>query len=206
MRMTNGPARPAFVSLFAIAALLAGSAVALLAQSQDTTIDGRLSSMSGVTLMLTLPDGSLKTVSLLPDTLVLAREASTLDAIKAGDALGVAARRGSDGSLTATSINIFSPELWSRVRKGQWPMQTGEVMTNAQVTDYALGVQGRTLRMMYKDVAATISVPDNARINRLLTERVADLKEGMHLVIRGTMSAEGSLTAGSVMYDLPEKA
>ena len=62
------------------------------------------------------------------------------------------------------------------VRKGQWPMQTGDVMTNAQVTDYALGVQGRMLRMKYEDVVATINVPEGVRINRLVTERVADLK------------------------------
>jgi hypothetical protein len=206
MRMTHRPARAAFVTLTAIAILLVGSAVAVLAQQTDTTIDGKLSSLSGSTLMLTLPDGGLKKVTLLPTTLVLARQPATLDALKAGDALGVSARRESDGSLTANGINIFSPELWNVVRKGQWPMQTGDIMTNALVTDYALGVQGRTLRMMYKDVAATIKVPENVRIIRLLTERIADLKEGMHIYVRGTMSPEGSLAAGSVTFDLPAKA
>ena len=206
MRTTHGPARAALATIFSVALLLAVPSVAVLAQQQDASIDGQLKSISGTTLMLALADGSVKTVNLLPNTLVLARVPSTLEAIKTGDALGVAARRESDGSLTATSINIFSPELWTVVRKGQWPMQTGEVMTNAQVTDYVMGVQGRTLRMMYKDVAATIKVPDNARINRLATERVADLTEGLHVYVRGTMSPEGSIAAGSVTFDLPSKA
>jgi hypothetical protein len=205
MHKIHRPARAAFVSFFAAALFLAGSAM-VLAQGQDTTINGRLAYLSGTTLMLELPDGSLKTVNLLANTLVLAREPAALDSIKPGDALGVAARRGMDGSLTADDINIFSPELWNVVRKGQWPMQSGDVMTNAQVTSYAMGVQGRTLTMKYRDVVANIQVPDNARIDRLITEKVADLKDGMRLYIRGTMSPEGSIAAGSITYNLPGRA
>jgi len=203
MRKTHRPARAAFILLIAIAMLLAGSAVAVLAQGQDVTVNGKVSALSGMTLTLSLADGSLKTVSLLPDTFVLARQAVALEAIKPNDALGVAARRDSDGSLTANSINIFSPELWNRVRKGQFPMQAGGVMTNALVTDYALGVQGRVLRMKFEDLVTSINVPEGIRVTRLLTERVADLKEGMPVIIRATMSAEGGLAAGSVTFDLP---
>ena len=201
MPMTHRPARTAFILLSAVALLLAGSAVAVLAQAQDTSIDGKVSALSGTTLTLTLADGSLKTVNLLSDTFVLAREASTLEAIKPNDALGIAARRESDGSLTANSINIFSPELWNRVRKGQFPMQSGGIMTNALVADNAAGVQGRVLRLKYEDLSTTINVPEGVRVTRLVTERLADLKEGMHVIIRGTMSAEGSLSAGSITID-----
>jgi hypothetical protein len=205
MPMTYRPARTAFIVLFAIALLLAGSAVAVLAQAQDTSIDGQVSALNGNTLTLTLADGSSKAVSLLPDTLVLAREAATLESIKPMETLGVAARRESDGSLTANNINIFSPELWYRVRKGQFPMQSGDVMTNALVTDYVLGVQGRVLRMRYHDLMTTINVPVGARVSRLITEPRADLKAGLHVLIRGTASAQGGLAAGSVIYDLPAK-
>jgi hypothetical protein len=204
MPMTYRPARTAFILLIATA-LLAGSAVAVLAQAQDTSIDGQVSALNGNTLTLTLADGSSKAVSLLPDTLVLAREAATLESIKPMDTLGVAARRESDGSLTANNINIFSPELWYRVRKGQFPMQSGDVMTNALVTDYVLGVQGRVLRMRYHDLMTTINVPVGVRVSRLITEPRADLKEGMHVLIRGTASAQGGLAAGSVIYDLPAR-
>ena len=198
------PARAAFIFLTAIA-MLAGSAVAVLAQAQDVTIDGKVSAMDGMKLTLSMADGATRTVNLKPDTLVLAREPAALEAIKPMDALGVAARRESDGSLTANNINIFSQELWNRVRKGQFPMQSGDVMTNALVTDYVLGVQGRVLKMRYHDLVATIGVPADAHINRLLTERAADLKEGMHVLVRGTTSAQGSLAVGSVIFDLPSK-
>ena len=109
----------------------------------------------------------------------------------------------SDGSLTANGINIFSPELWSRVRKGQFPMQSGDVMTNALVTQYADRVQGRVLYMKYQEGASTISVPDGTQIHRMLTEKLADLKPGMHVVVRGTANQDGSVTASTVSFDLP---
>jgi hypothetical protein len=189
-------------AVFAVAALL-GSAITVLAQAQNGTIDGKVSGVDGMTLTVAVADGSLKTVRLLPDTLVLARETATLDSIKPHDALGVAARREADGSLTATGINIFPPALWDRVRKGQFPMQSGDIMTNALVTDYVLGVQGHVLRMKYQDVVATINVPDLVPINRIVTERSADLKPGMHVLVRGTTNASGSLDAGSVSFELP---
>jgi hypothetical protein len=186
----------------AIAVLLAGSALAASAQGQDTTVGGEISALSGMTLTLTLADNSLKTVNLLPETLVLAREAALLEAIQPNEALGVAARREADGSLTASSINIFPPQLWSRVRKGQFPMQSGDLMTNALVIENALAVQGRVLRLRYEALVTEINVPEGIRITRILTERIADLKEGSRVLIRGTASSDGSLTAGSVTYEL----
>ncbi len=204
MPMTYRPARTAFIFLIA-AAMLAGSAVAVLAQAKDVTIDGRISAVDGMKLTLTMADGATRVISLKADTLVLARQAATVESIKPMDTLGVAARRESDGSLTANNINIFSPELWNRVRKGQFPMQSGDVMTNALVTDYVLGVQGHVLRMRFHDLVTTINVPAAIRVNRLVTERVADLKVGTPVIIRGTMSAEGALAVGSVTIDLPSQ-
>ena len=195
------PARTALVFRAAITVLLAGSAVAVAAQGQDTTVEGEIYALSGMTLTLTLADSSLKTVNLLPETLVLAREEALLEAIQPNDALGVAARREPDGSLTASSINIFSPQLWSRVRKGQFPMQSGDLMTNALVIENALAVQGRLLHLRYEALVTEINVPEGVRITRILTERIADLKEGLRVLIRGTTSADGSLSAGSVSFE-----
>lgn len=205
MPMNYRPARTALIFLV-VAMLLAGSAVAVLAQAQDVTIDGKVSAMAGMKLTLMMSDGATRVVSLKPDTLVLARQAATLEDIKPMETLGVAARRESDGSLTANNINIFSPELWNRVRKGQFPMQTGDTMTNALVTDYVLGVQGRVLKMRYHELETTINVPAGVRVNRLVTERAADLKEGMHVLVRGTTSAQGGLAVGSITFDLPSQS
>jgi hypothetical protein len=195
------------VVFFLAAAVLTGAAAASMAQSRmqprSETFEGTLVNAYRSTLTVTLADGNSKTVMLLQDSLVLARQPATLDAIMPNDAIGVASRRESDGSQTANSINIFFPELWNVVRKGQFPMASGDLMTNAMVTKYAAGVQGRVLYLKYAEGTAAINVPEGTRINRLITEKVSDLKSGMHIIIRGTVTPEGDVVASNVTHDLP---
>ena len=188
-----------------VASLLGGAAVSAGAQAQtpQATIDGTLVAVSGNSLTLTGADGTSKTATVGGDTVILARQPAKLDTIKTGDALGVAARRGSDGSLIANSINIFAPEVWSRARKGQFPMQSGDIMTNAVVTQTENRVEGRVLYLQLEDRTAAITVPEGTQIRRTITQRVADLKPGMRLVVRGTAGADGMLAASSINFELP---
>lgn len=188
-----------------VASLLGGAAVSAGAQAQtpQATIDGTLVAVSGNSLTLTGADGTSRTATVGGDTVILARQPAKLDTIKTGDALGVAARRGSDGSLIANSINIFAPEVWSRARKGQFPMQSGDIMTNAVVTQTENRVEGRVLYLQLEDRTAAITVPEGTQIRRTITQRVADLKPGMRLVVRGTAGADGMLAASSINFELP---
>ncbi len=200
--------RPGKLAAFLLAAaVLTGAAVTGMAQAtgqpKNETIEGTVAAVSRNTLAVTLPDGSVKPVMLLPDSLVLGRQPTTLDAIKPNDAVGVASRRGSDGSLTAVYINIFSPELWNVVRKGTFPMESGDLMSNAVVTEYVAGVQGRVLTLKYQGETTAINVPENTRINRLITEKVNDLSKGTHVIVRATVNPEGYIVASSVVYDVP---
>jgi hypothetical protein len=202
--------RPGKLAVFFLAAaVLTGAAVTGMAQAtgqpKNETIEGTLSGISRDTLAVTLPDGSVKPVMLLPDSLVLGREPATLDSIKPNDAVGVASRRESDGSLTADYINIFSPELWNVVRKGTFPMESGDLMSNAVVTEYVAGVQGRVLTLKYQGETTAINVPENTRINRLITEKVNDLTKGTHIIVRATVNSEGYIVASSVIYNVPSK-
>ena len=193
--------RSSVVVLFLAAAAVGGFAQA----AGPAPISGTIVSVDGSSLRLSLADKTQKTVVLQGSTLILERDTATVDQISAGDAMGVAARR-SGMDLIATSINIFSKEMWDVVRKGQWPMTTGEVMTNAKATDYAQGMNGHTLTMKYNDVNATITVPDGIPIHRLVSMKPADLKVGLQIVVRGTDGADGKLTAGSVSFDGPAKS
>jgi hypothetical protein len=151
MESNHGPARLAFfglMSIFIAAIAPTGNAQAM---STVTMVEGTISSISGTTIALTLANGIPKIVALQPETLILRRQPAVLKDIKPGDALGVASRRDSDGSLVSVGITVFSPELYSAVRKGQFPMTTGDTMTNALVTTYAKGVQGRVLTMTYAE-------------------------------------------------------
>ncbi len=203
--------RPAKLAVFFFAAaILTGTAIAAGAQAmgqpKNETIEGTLTDVSHDTLAVTIPEGGLKLVTLLPDTLVLGREPATLDSIKSNDAVGVASRRESDGSLVADYINIFSPELWNVVRKGTFPMESGDLMSNAVVTEYVAGVNGRVLTLKYQGETTAITVPENTRINRLVTEKLGDLYNGMHIIVRATVDPEGDIIASSVTYNVPSQA
>lgn len=184
--------------------LLAAVTPAAFAQSQALqTVTGAITSVDPGSITLITAGGHPETVELTKDTQVFQRQPASLADITAGEALGVAARKEADGSLTATSINIFSPELWNEVKKGQFPMQSGQVMTNAVVDNLTVDmVMGRTLFMKYGDVTAAISVPPQTDIHRILTVRGSDLKPGLTVSVRQN-DEKGTLSAATVSFDKP---
>ena len=91
------------------------------------------------------------------------------------------------------------------MRKGTFPMESGDLMSNAVVTEYVAGVQGRVLTLKYEGETTAINVPENTRINRLITEKVNDLTKGTRVIVRATVGSEGYIVASSVVYDVPSK-
>jgi len=181
----------------------AGTQTSQAAMSAATQISGSIASISGATLFVTLGDGRTIAVALGSSTQIFKRVKVTLDSIKSGDALGVAATKSDDGSLTATAINVFSPQVWQRVRKGQFPMADGQVMTNAQVERLGNRVDGSTLYLKYEMLSAAILVPATATIRRNLSVGPADLAPGMAVTLRGTSGADGIFAASLVSFDGP---
>jgi hypothetical protein len=198
--------RPGKLALSIVATLLVAPAfLSAQARAGSTVVDGTITAVSAGGLTMSSTDGKLTKVTIGDNTLILAREAATLDSIKPGDALGVAARRDSNGALIANGINIFSTELWNRVRKGQFPMQSGDIMTNAVVTQAETRVDGRVITMKVDERSQAITVPAGTQIHRLVTERLADLTPGMHVVVRGAAGDQGVVAATTVNYELPPR-
>jgi len=173
------------------------------AMTAQTQLTGSLASIDGNTAFLTLSDGSAQSVAIGPSTLVLERMPATLDSIMSGDALGVAATKNDDGSLTATAINVFAPQLWEIVRKGQFPMANGQVMTNEQVDRIGGGVQGHTLYLKYEMLTAAIDVPDSATVHRSVVASLGDLAPGMQVMVRGSVGSDGMFDASLLSFDKP---
>jgi hypothetical protein len=195
MNRNAGPARGTLLALVAV--LLTGAAAGGFAQSAPPAgpppVNGTIVSVNGNIIRLALADKSQKDVAIQDTTLILERDTAAVGDIQPGDAMGVAARR-SGGGLVATSINIFSKEMWNgAMRKGQWPMTGGETMTNALATSYAMGMSGHTLTMKYNDVMATITVPDGIPIHRLVTVKPGALTAGMMVSVRGSAGTDGTL-------------
>jgi hypothetical protein len=198
------PARPALIvqlTLYLTVAALAGYAQTAPA---GVSVNGTVAAIDGVNITLTLADAKQEVVTLRASTLVLERQVASFDQIKAGDAMGIAARV-SGGKLIATSINIFAPEMWEVVRKGQFPMASGETMTNALATDVVTSVEGNVLTMKVGDATSAITVPAGVPIHKLVALKASDLTVGLHVTARGTSNADGSLTAATVSFDEPVK-
>jgi hypothetical protein len=185
------------------ALLYAAAGAALSAQAGDqVSVSGSIASISGGTLFVTSSGGTATSVAIGKDTLILGRKSAALDSIKPGEAMGVTSAQAADGTQTATAINVFPPELWQRVRKGQWKMDNGLYMTNAQVERSSAGVQGRVLYMKYEMLTAAITVPNSAEIRRSVILSLADLKPGMTVTVRGLAGADGLLTASMLFFEL----
>jgi len=164
--------------------------------------DGTIASVAGTSLKINTESGP-RVVQVSPDTLILGRLATTLASIAPGDPMAVTSKRETDGSLTAISIVIFSSELWARARKGQWVMDSGNMMTNAVVMKYVDRVEGHTLYLKYNEGASAINVPPGTDIHRLVSVRLRDLKPGMRIMARGVGEADGSIKASSITFDRP---
>jgi len=171
--------------------VLAGGAADATAQSA-TTVVGTVASAVAKSATITTTSGTT-TVTFSDETRVIRRLPASLADVKAGTFLGVTASKSGDGTLTAVSITII--DALPNGRRGQWPMESGNVMTNMNVTSVVVGTAGRTIKLRYKYQIATIRVPDNTPIYRLELGTLADLKAGEHVTIRGAAGVDGSVAA-----------
>ncbi len=173
----------------------AGSAPAV------TTVQGTIASIDAHGLALATAAGRTH-VETTAGTRVLDRFPARLQDIWVGDFIGVAARKEPDGALTAVSINILSA-LKGQAREGQFPMENGNIMTNAVVTRYVSRVAGRTVTLAYAGGTASIRVPPGTEIHRLAPGSLGELKAGMRVSVRGTERGDGTLTALSITIEHP---
>jgi len=188
-----------------VAALaLAGAGTAFAQAAQGASIDGTIVSVGDGNVTLTLADGTQKVANVSSTTLILGRQTATLQDLTTGAAMGIAAHRDADGNLVADSINIFAPAMWDVVRKGQWPMSNGDIMTNAMVDQSVQGMNGRVLTMKLADRSSDITVPDGAQIHRLVSVMLSDLTPGLHILVRGTQAQDGTWQASAINFEAPE--
>ena len=187
------------LSLFLAAAMLVVGepAVTSAAPAAAVVIPATVTSVSPDGLVVSTQNGSIQ-VKTTTQTRVQKRVRARIEDIKVGDFIGAAARREADGSLTAVYINIFQGGLRTQISQGQSPMDGGNVMTNAIVTDYVTAISGRTMTVRYQGGTVRIAVPPGAEITRMFVTTRADLQAGRNVTVRGTQNGDGSLTAGSI--------
>ena len=195
--MRNGSAL-LWTSIVLAIAFLGSPATGALPAGQ---VEGTITAMGAGTIMITDRDGTPVRVLVTGDTVVIQRSSTTLETIKPNNFVGVTARRESDGSLTALSINIFPSEFRGRVREAQFVMDTGNVMTNATVFQSVRRIAGRTLYLKVNDGSVVIAVPKEAEVWRLTVVKAVNLRSGAHAVARGGPGADGTFVATAITVD-----
>ena len=181
----------------ALAVALAAGAVGAAAQSA-TTVEGTIANATPTSATIATKMGST-TVMLTNQTRVIRRLPAALADVKVGTFLAITASKAADGTLTAVSMNIL--DALPNARKGQWPMESGNIMTNMNVTSIVTGKSGRTLKLSYQDQNTSIVVPDKTSIRRIALARVTDLKAGDRVTVRGERDAYGVITASSISIE-----
>ena len=136
---------------------------------------------------------------LTDQTRVIRRLPATLAEIKTGTFLAVTASKAADGTLTAVSVNIL--DGLPNARKGQWPMESGNIMTNMNVTSVVTGTSGRTIKLNYQDQSTSIVVPEKTPVLRIALGKLTDLKAGERVTVRGDADGYGVITASSITIE-----
>jgi hypothetical protein len=185
--------------------LLAGLATCSLASpvlaqtAVPTRIRGTIESAEGQTLKIESRNGETVTVTLRPDTGIVAITPATISDIKPGSFIGTAAMPQPDGSQVALEVHIF-PENMRGTGEGHRPydLQPQSTMTNGTVGD-VVGTEGRNFTVRYKGGEKKIEVPASVPIITFEPGDRSLLTAGAHVIVIGSKAPDGSISLDRVL-------
>ena len=188
--------------------LLAGALIALLAlpaaaqnppEGTPTRIRGSVEKLDGQTLTVKSREGAQLTIALAPNFTVSAVVKKNLTDIKAGDFVGAASTKGTDGKLHALEVLIF-PEAMRGTGEGErpWDLTPDSLMTNATVSGITSAPQGQALKVTYKGGESEIIVAPNTPIGTFAPGDASLLKPGAAIITAATKKPDGTLSASRV--------
>ena len=188
--------------------LFAGALIALLAvpaaaqnasEGTPTRIRGTVEKLDGQTLTVKSRDGQQLAIALAPNFTVAAVVKKSLADIKAGDYVGAASTKGTDGKLHAIEVLIF-PEALRGAAEGErpWDLVPDSLMTNATVAGIASAAQGQALKVTYKGGESEIVVAPDTPIVTFGPGDTSLLKPGAAIFIGALKKPDGSLSAARV--------
>jgi len=179
--------------LVLLLALVPGLAMAQTPPSLSTqgTVDAVLMDR----LQLKADDGTSKIVVLPPNVIVVKRVKVGWMDIKQGDWVGIDSKPGADGNQQSVAINIFSPAILAKVRKGHFPMESGDLMTNAPVDHVTMSDQGNSLTLKDADAMVAFQIGPETTVHRMVDADASAIKSKAKIQVRGTANADGSIQA-----------
>lgn len=170
-------------------------AASSFAQSPPTRLRGAISAIDGKTATIATREGTAVDVKLADNWSVALVAPLAISDIKENSFVGIASRKGPDGSLNALEVLVF-PEAARGSNEGHypWDLQPESMMTNATVATVAAGGDGQTLTLNYKDGTQTIRVRPGTPIVTFMPGDRADAKVGAKIFAGAAKAADGTLT------------
>jgi Domain of unknown function (DUF5666) len=163
---------------------------------------GTIQSVSGGTFVVIGRDGKTYTVRTTAGTKVVTQARARLSDIRTGDLVRVLATKGQDGSFTAVAVQDMPAGLALGPAAGGRGGAYGNTRNSGRmlVAGSVVSLNGSVLSVAARDgTATTVAVPASARISRTTTAPWASLAAGAHVSAIGTLNADGSLAASTIM-------
>jgi hypothetical protein len=178
--------------------LLVSRSVFAAEDASPARLRGKVDSVSGDNLALTLRSGDKARVQLPSGTRFIWLTESKLSEIKPGSYVGTAAVAQPDGTLKALEMQVF-PASMRGVGEGNrpWDLGAGSSMTNGTVGSLT-STNGRMITITYKGGEKHVLVPDNVPVVTYEPADMSDLKPGANVLVNGMRHADGSVVASSV--------
>jgi hypothetical protein len=183
-------------------AVLLGAPIAAAQDSPPVRVRGTIERVDGPNLVVKSRDGSELTVVLADNARVVAIVKASLADIKPGSFVGITGMPLPDGSQRALEVHVF-PEAMRGTGEGHraWDLQPQSTMTNGNVDQTVLGVEGQTLTVSYKGEEKRIVLTPNTPIVSLASGDRTDLKPGTKIfIVAATKQPNGTLLASRVNF------
>ena len=155
-----------------------------------TSIQGTVQKLLMDQLLILPAGGEPIIVFLSPDSFLNRKVLASVKDFKKGDWVGVDSKPDGNGNQVAVAINIFNQEMVVKIRKGQFPMATGDLMTNAPVVSVDAG-ETESLSLKSENSMVEIRLTPETVIHKLLPLKLSGLTPGTKVTVRGTIQADG---------------
>src|SRR5262245_18079675 len=163
--------------------------------AQDTfRVRGTIERIDGSTYVVKTRDGAELKVAVADNPQIAGVVKASLSDIKRGSFVGVTAMPRADGSQSALEVDNFT-EAMRGTGEGHypWDLQPQSTMTNANVEQVVIAVDGPTLTLKYKDGEKKIFGPANTPIVVYVPGDKSDLKPGAKVFIAAVKQPDGTL-------------
>lgn len=181
------------------AAMSVGAATGQTAKPAPVVpVVGLITTIGDSDLTVARSDGTVVTLKLDDKTRYTKIVPLTIDDIKPNAYVGIGAKAGSDGVVTAVVVTVF-PESSRGAGEGSRPWNQGadSTMTNGTVQQ-VVATNGHTVTVTYNGGQQQIAIPDGTPINGFELVDKSALVSGAPVLVRATQTDVNTFTAVAV--------